>query len=388
MRRPFAISIVLTAAGLLVIAGWLVTGGSDEPSGPDKPATAERFVMPEEGRPHAATWLQWPHEHQYGVRYRDSIEPTWLAMTEAIVPRERVKIIVYDEAGKARLEALLADERIPTDDISIFVKRNDDVWVRDNGPIYVRDESGRLAVTDWKFNGWGGKEGSATSDTVPSFIAEQQDRKLLDLNQVMVLEGGAVEVDGRGTLMATRSSILNPNRNPGLPEARAEAVFAEYLGADNVIWLDGRAGLEITDMHIDGFARFADEKTIVTMADEDLSEWQVPEQDIETLAGARDADGQLYERLVLPLTARNVSTTSGRELGYRGSYVNYYVANGVVLVPNYRDANDAVANRILQEFYPDREVIGIDVRNLYSNGGMIHCVTQQEPAAQASGPEL
>ena len=282
---------------------------------------------------------------------------------------------------------MLAGERIPTDKVSIFVKRNDDVWVRDNGPIYVRDENGRLAVTDSKFNGWGGKEGSATSDTVPSYIAEQQGRQLLDLNSVMVLEGGAVEVDGRGTLMATRSSILNRNRNPGLSEAQADAVFAEYLGTGNVIWLDGRAGLEITDMHIDGFARFADERTIVTMNDDDLRVWQVPEQDIKTLAGARDADGRAYDRLVLPLTARKVFTTSGRDLGYRGSYVNYYVANGVVLVPNYSDANDAVANRILQ-LYPDRRVIGIDVRNLYADGGMIHCVTQQEPVARASGPGL
>ena len=196
-------------------------------------------------------------------------------------------------------------------------------------------------------------------------------------NDKMINEGGAVEIDGNGTLMATRSAILNKNRNPGMTQE--EEIFTKYRGAPNFIWLNGKAGLEITDMHIDGFARFGNEHTIVTMSEDDLLEWQVPENDITTLFAAANKDGHKYTFVKLPLTQNNVTTAYGKKLDYQGSYVNYYIANTVVLVPNYNDANDAVANALIQKLYPTRKIVGIDVRNLYANGGMIHCVTQQQP---------
>ena len=132
-------------------------------------------------------------------------------------------------------------------------------------------------------------------------------------------------------------------------------------------------------MHIDGFAKFQDKDTIITMSEDDLAEWEVPEADIQTLYSAKNKDDKEYDFVTLPLTKKPIITEYGKKLGYKGSYINYYIANTVVLVPNYNDGNDAVANALIQKLYPTRKVIGIDVRNLYENGGMIHCVTQQQP---------
>ena len=132
-------------------------------------------------------------------------------------------------------------------------------------------------------------------------------------------------------------------------------------------------------MHIDGFARFGDPNTIVTMNNTDLTYWEVPSADITKLNNAKNTNGAAFNFIKLPLTRNNVVTTYGKNLGYKGSYVNYYVGNNRVLVPNYNDPNDAVANQMLQNLYPTKTVVGIDVRNLYANGGMVHCVTQQQP---------
>jgi agmatine deiminase len=337
------------------------------------------YTLPEESEPHEGTWLEWPHQYQYGIEYRDSLDATWVAMTKALETSERVHIAAYDENEKVRITELLKKANVSLENVDFKVYPNDDVWMRDNGPIYVRDTEGKLVIQDWGFNGWGKKEGYLLSDTVPAKIAQDQNIPLVDLNSIMINEGGAVEVDGDGTLMATRSSILNENRNPGMTQPEAESIFNKYLGIENFIWLDGKAGLEITDMHIDGFARFGNKETIVTMSKVDLLEWEVPEQDIETLRAAKNKEGKIYNFLTVPLTQKNVVTEDGRALGYRGSYINYYIANTVVLVPNYNDPKDTEANDIIQKLYPTRKVIGIDVRNLYENGGMVHCVTQQQP---------
>jgi hypothetical protein len=195
----------------------------------------------------------------------------------------------------------------------------------------------------------------------------------------MVLEGGAIEVDGLGTAMATKSSIAHSSRNPNLSEQEIEEYLTTYMGISHLIWLEGVYGLEVTDMHIDGFVKFLDSQTIVTMSSDDLEYWGVPSDDITLIFEATNALGVEFDHILLPLTQSNVSNTFGDNLGYKGSYVNYYVANSVVLVPNYNDPNDAIANEILAELYPNKTVVGIDVRNLYENGGMIHCVTQQQP---------
>jgi agmatine deiminase len=346
---------------------------------PAQATSTIKYTMPEESLPHEGTWLQWPHEYQYGITYRNRLDQTWVDMTAALVASEKVHLICYDATEQARITALLNTAGVALSNIDFKIYKTDDVWVRDNGPIYVKDNSGNIVIEDWGFNGWGGKTQFAKCDAVPSQIAADQSKTVVNLNAVMKTEGGSIEIDGQGAMMACKSSILNSNRNPNMTRAQAETIFNENLGITKFIWLNGVAGLEITDMHIDGFARFGNTTTIVTMNNNDLLNWQVPQADINTLYAATNKSGTAYTFVKLPLTQNNVVTTYGKNLGYKGSYINYYIANTKVLVPNYNDPNDAVANTAIQALYPGRTVVGIDVRNLYANGGMIHCVTQQQP---------
>lgn len=353
-----------------------------------EPTTTEiLYTMPEETETHEGTWLQWPHQYQYGVTYRNSLDRTWVSMTKELVTSEKVHIIAYNQTEKDRIVALLNSASVSLTNVDFKIYQTDDVWVRDNGPIYAKDKNGNIVIQDWGFNGWGQKKddlsglpiGFSKCNAIPSKIATDQDRPLIDINSIMINEGGSVEIDGHGTLMACKSSILNSNRNAGMTQAQAEAIFTKYLGVTNFVWLDGQAGLELTDQHIDGFARFGNATTIVTMANNDLLDFDVKQSDIDKLLSAKNKSGTTYAFLKVPLTKNNVITTAGTNLGYKGSYVNYYIANNKVLVPNYNDPNDAVANGIIQTLYPTRTVVGIDVRNLYENGGMVHCVTQQQP---------
>ncbi len=337
------------------------------------------YRMPEESELHEGTWLQWPHEYQYGLDYRDRLDDTWVAMTSELVTSETVHLVVYNEAEKSRVSDLLTLAEVELTNIDFKIYKTDDVWTRDNGPIYVRDADNKLVIENWGFNGWGNKADYENCNAIPEQIAADQNRTLVDISGDIVNEGGSVEIDGNGTLMACKSSIINNNRNRGMSQVDIEKLFAKYLGITNYIWLDGVAGLEITDMHIDGFARFGNSTTIVTMDKDDLLEWEIPQSDIDILYASTNNNGVAYNFIKIPLTQNNVVTTYGKDLGYKGSYINYYIANTKVLVPNYNDPNDESANQMIQDIYPNRTVVGIDVRNLYANGGMIHCVTQQQP---------
>lgn len=337
------------------------------------------YTMPSEEALHEGTWLQWPHDYTYSFGASD-FEPTWVEITEALVTSENVHIIAYNEEEKNHIEYILGVSGVSMENVDIFIIPNDDFWVRDNGPIFVYNQENQLHITDWGFNGWGGDTPYELCDEVPNLLAPQINLPLLDLN-TMVLEGGAIEVDGAGSMMATRSSITGSDRNPNLTESEIENYMTTYLGLTNFIWLDGIFGgwEDITDQHIDGFAKFHETNTIITMNEVDLDYWYVSADDIYTLYNATQANGEVYNYVYLPLTDNNVVTTWGQNLGYKGSYVNYYIANTLVLVPNYNDPQDNVANAIIQELYPEKEVVGIDSRNILANGGMVHCITQQQP---------
>lgn len=348
---------------------------------------SQTYTFPEESGQHEGTWLQWPHHYQHGITYRNRIEQTWVDMTKALHINEKVHIIAYNETEKKRIINLLERAKVSLKNVDFKIYPTDDVWVRDNGPIFVKDQSGHLLIEDWGFNGWGGKYKYTNCNQIPSKIAKDLGVKAIDLNNDMINEGGSIELDGGGVLVACKSSVIsqspaNTVRNPGITEIQATNNFKKYYGVSKVIWLDGNTGLDVTDMHIDGFMKFVDHNTMLVMEEEDLLEMGVSEKDIKTLYSAQNADGQEYKKVYIPATKIKVKTAYGKQLNEYGSYVNYYVANGVVLVPNYTDTNDKIANQIIQKQYPTRTVIGIDVRNMYENGGMIHCVTQQQPAGK------
>lgn len=366
--------------GLLLIGILLFAMCQEDTNQPEPNVNPTiEYIMPEESERHEGTWLQWPHQYQYGVTFRDRLDDTWVAITKELVTSENVHIVAYDETEKNRIIGLLNAANVSLDNVDFKVYENDDFWMRDNGPIFVHDTLGNLVIQDWGFNGWGEKADYEKCNEIPLKIGADQNRDVININNIMINEGGSVEIDGRGTLMACKSSILNDNRNPDMTQAEAEAIFKQYLGVTNFVWLDGQAGLEITDQHIDGFARFGNATTIVTMETADLLAYDVQQSDIDKLFAATDKDGNPYNFLKVPLTQNNVVTTYGNNLGYKGSYCNYYIANTKVLVPIYNDPNDAVALAQIQTLYPNRTVVGIDCRNVYENGGMIHCVTQQQP---------
>lgn len=354
---------------------------------------SQTYYFPDETEPHEGTWLQWPHQYEYGVAYRNSLDATWVAMTNALQYNENVHIIAYNTTEQTRIINLLNANNVPLTNVDFKIFQTNDVWVRDNGPIYVRNAANQLVIQDWGFNGWGGDYNFSKCNVIPNSIGTSTTTTVVNLNNVMTVEGGSWEMDGNGVLMATRSSILsqtNPSsqihtiRNPQMTETQANTIFFQNLGATKTIWLDGFFSTDdITDAHIDGFVKFAPNNTLVTMNQSDLLYWGLSLSDINVINTASNVSNVVYTKTFLPLTQNNVSKTNGVSLGYKGSYVNYYVANNRVLVPNYNDPNDAIANQIIQNIYPGRTVVGIDVRNLYENGGMVHCVTQQQPASSA-----
>ncbi|XOV66486.1 MAG: agmatine deiminase family protein [Fluviicola sp.] len=334
--------------------------------------------MPGEDFPHKGTWLQWPHNDLYGPFYQDDVTPTFVGMVAALQLGEEVYIIAKNQTHQNQIEAALTNASVPLTNITFYHYPTDDVWVRDNGPIFVFDDNDELRILDWGFNGWGNDAPYYLCDSIPGLISNELQIPSLDLS-AMVLEGGAIEHDGQGTIMATRSSVTHSSRNPNLTEQQIEAYLAQYMGFTKFIWLDGVYGTEITDMHIDGFVKFANDSTIVTMSGSDLTYWQVPMADQAELFNASNANNEAYNFVTVPLTQNNVTTAYGNNLGYKGSYCNYYIGNDVVIVPTYNDPNDSLAMGIIQNVHPNRTVVGVDVRNIYEYGGMIHCLTQQQP---------
>ena len=327
-------------------------------------AEQTHYVMPDENAPHEGTWLQWPKSSSW------RLDNTWVSMTKALSSGENVHIITHSQQKVSRIKRLLKDAGVDMTKVDFSVFAIDSYWVRDNGPIFVYDQQGRLNITDWGFNGWGEKDWYRNDDQIPAKVGDKLNIDVLNLNDI-VLEGGAIEIDGSGTLMATRSSTLNPNRNPGLTQSELEQSLSRYLGVSHFIWLDGTPDEDVTDDHIDGIAKFNGDDTIVLI---EGARQMLSDKDYRTITRAKNARGEAYKIVTIP-----------------DLYVNYYVANAVVLVPTYNDPhNDQRAIKTLQQLYPNRKVVGVDGRELLKGGGMLHCVTQQQPLAQLGEqqPEL
>lgn len=345
-----------------------------DPKDPDNTdpgnGSSARYSMPSEEETHEGTWLQWPHNFTYGYGHSQKHDATWVKMVQALHTGENVHIVVYNETEKERVEDLLINVNVDMTKIDFNIWKTDDYWVRDNGPIFVYDKDDKLVIQNWGFNGWGNKTPSANCNKIPTKAGQSLNMQVVNVD--MINEGGSVELDGNGTLMAKRSSILNSNRNPGLTQAQAEEYFRTYLGVANFIWFEGNKGGDITDDHIDGTARFAKGNTIVTYnkSDSDPTEYSI-------MRNAKNMDGEHYNIVNLPLTQNNLHGTNDI-----GIYINFYVGNTVVLVPNFDDPNDSVANSILQNLYPNKTVIGIPAIELGLEGGGVHCITQQQTLAQ------
>jgi agmatine deiminase len=343
--------------------------------------------MPAEWEPHEGTWLQWPQDRVY-PGYELKLEGIWLAMVRALHQHENVHLIVAGERQQDHVASQLAYFGIGLENVHFYIIPTNDVWARDNGPIFVLGPDGQVAITDWEFNGWGQRFDFDLDNLVPAAIGEQ--RSIPVLTPGMVLEGGAVEVNGTGTFLATRSSIIDPYRNPGMSQAEIEAVLAEYLGVRHFIWLTGAGRGECdqwgdeTDSHIDIVARFTGESTLLYNWSDDRSDprYALFERTRAELRAATTESGKPLTLVPLPVPeVHQVTTmTDWRKTTLTdAAYSNYLVANGVVLVPVFGHAHDQRAKAIITEQFPGREVVGIDVVGLVEHGGAIGCVTQPQP---------
>ena len=336
--------------------------------------------MPAEWAPHRGTWLSWPHKEASWPGKFGPVPAIFARMVRHLADHEEVHINVAGPDMEQEVRRLLADEG--TDSGNVFFHHNptNDAWCRDHGPIFVQRDGGHgreEAVVDWKFNAWGDKYPPYDlDDVIPTRIAREYGLPVF--HPGIVMEGGSIEVNGRGTLLTTEACLLNPNRNPTLDRDAIEGYLRAYLGVRHILWLgDGIAG-DDTDGHVDDLTRFVDERTVVTVVEDDPADenYEPLRENLERLRGMRDQDGRPLRVVTLPMPR----ALFHEEQRLPASYANFYIANGVVLLPTYDAARDEEARRTLQELFPTREVIGIDCTDLVWGLGAFHCVSQQWPA--------
>ena len=333
------------------------------------------YHMPAEWEPHAATWLSWPQRE--GISFPSSFDrvlPTLRAMVEALIGSEQVCINVCNGAHEAEAREVLCD--LPMERVTFYRIPTNEPWCRDHGPIFLtRQEEPRLAIVDWDYNGWGGKYPPYELDeVVPTRVAEIL--KIPVFYPRMVLEGGSIEVNGAGALLTSEGCLLNKNRNPNLRRDKIEKRLREMLGVREILWLGQGTEGDDTDGHIDNLARFVSEETVLAVIEEDRADanYEPLQDNLARLRKMKFNDRSL-DIVTLPMPRKMVR----QDLRLPASYANFYIANRCVLFPTYGDPHDEVALSIVQKFFPNRRVVGIDCRELIWGLGAFHCLTQQQP---------
>ena len=345
------------------------------------------YRMPAEWEPHAATWIAWPHNPQDWPGRFQPIPWVYAEIVRHLSRAERVHILVNDAAERARARKVLKDASVSTEQVSFHLWPTDRVWTRDSGAIFLRrecDGKREVAATDWKFNAWAKYSDWKRDNLVAAKMAREIGAEVFEpvaevkgKSARVVLEGGSIDVNGQGTLLTTEECLLSEvqQRNPGLSRAGIERVFADWLGVTKVIWLKRGIAGDDTHGHVDDIARFVAVDTVVAAVEENRKdENHLPlQENLELLRSSHD--GKNLRVVTIPMPAPVVF--KGQRLP--ASYANFYVANGLVLVPTFDDPNDVVALNILAGLFPSRKVVGIYCGDFIWGLGAIHCMTQQEP---------
>lgn len=385
-RRPFLKHGAASGAALL-LGNWLTAcgGGSDagildappQGVGNGNPGTGGQpslaWLMRDEGESHKATWMAFrASESLWGARLVGPVQEALARIANIIVQFEPVNMLVgQQDLALARQQC---DSRV-----NLLVQEIDDLWIRDTGPVFVVNQNGEKAGVNFNFNGWGKKQVHANDSKVAGFVIRQAGARML--STPLVLEGGGIEVDGRGTAIITESCVLNPNRNPGLNKTDCERELKALLGIRKVIWLPGIAGMDITDGHTDFYARFVRPGVVVAGYDADPAspEHAVTRRHLEILRAATDADQRPLQVVVIEGPRQTRPQYAGKD--FAAGYINFYVCNGAVIIPEFGDAQaDANAKSRLLELFPGRTVVQLNIDPIAAGGGGIHCTTQQEPA--------
>jgi agmatine deiminase len=333
--------------------------------------------MPAEWSPHEATWLAWPHERSDWPGKFAPIPWVYGDIVARLARVEKVRILVADAAMEKSARRILTKCAANMNAVEFFRHATNRSWTRDYCPIFVQDEKGGVTITNWIFNGWAKYDNWRHDNKVPAFLAKRL--KMAQFEPGIVLEGGSIDVNGRGMLLTTEECLLDEEvqtRNPGLGRAGWERYFADYLGVHRTIWLKKGIAGDDTHGHVDDLARFVSENTVVAVTEEDSSEanYEPLRENLKLL----EATGLRVVTLPMP----KPFYFDGQRLP--ASYANFYIANGMVFVPVFNDPMDRVALNVLASLFPDREVVGIFCGDLVLGLGTLHCMTMQQPVAQAA----
>ena len=343
--------------------------------------TPDKHFMPAEWSPQEAVWLSWPSNQESCPATFEHLQEKFGEIAGWISQHEKVRINAPAAMHHA-IRLLVMDEEGDLSQLELFDHPTNDVWCRDHGPIFVKHrDTGDVAITDWKYNAWGGKfPPFDLDDAIPGRVAEAL--KLPRFQSEMILEGGAIETNGNGLLLTTEAVLLNKNRNPEMSKKQIEDELKAMLGVSTVFWLKNGIEGDDTDGHIDDITRFVREDAVITMVEpasndanaKTLSENKERLQDLRTLSGER------VDIIEIEMPTALVPKKDWRLDRLPASYANFLVINGAVLVPTFRQKKkDQNALGIIGECFPGREIIGVECSKLVMEGGALHCISQQQP---------
>ena len=339
--------------------------------------------MPAEWEPHLATWLSWPHELSDWPGKFTPIPWAFAEIVRHLSRVERVFLLVQSRDAQRRVQTILQKSGAKLDSIDFFIVPTDRGWMRDSGPICVQSPSGKVTYNNFVFNGWAKYSDHKRDALAVAKVNRTLGRPItlpLRNERRVVLEGGSIDVNGLGTLLTTEECLLSKTqeRNPGFTREDYAAIFKQYLGVTQILWLKNGIAGDDTHGHVDDLTRFVSPSTIVTVLEDDRndSNFSALQENFALLKSMRDQAGQPFQIVTLPMPAPVYF--AGQRLP--ASYANFYIANRLVLVPIFTDPHDRIALNTLAELFPDREIVGIPCRDLVLGLGTIHCMTQQEPA--------
>jgi len=336
------------------------------------------YYFPPEFAKHDATWLSWPHKEASWPGKINSIYPNYCLFIKELVKGETVRININDEAMKASAVKHLQQAEVDLSKVEFYFNATNDAWCRDHGPAFlINSVTKQKAIVDWGYNAWGNKYPPFDlDDIIPTLIGKEF--KLRVFNPGIVMEGGSVEFNGKGTILTSTACLLNPNRNPHLNQSQIEKYLCDYYGAEQILWVDEGIVGDDTDGHIDDTVRFVNEDTVLTVVEENKNDenYQLLQHNLKQLKQLRLLNSKQLNIVELPMPDKVIY----EDQRLPASYANFYIANNSVIVPIFNCKKDTIALDIIQECFTGRKVIGIDSTDIIWGLGSFHCMSQQEPA--------